>query len=226
MTSRCAYLIPTANPQLCGECFAAWRDMGWDTYALLDGDMRSATVANATGRFDVPEYKGWSSSFNFMASMLAGKYDWLATGGDDVMPCATHTASDIAASLAEHFSDTTMGVCQGTADGWAWDKNGTANPICYAPIVGSEFCRRWNGGQGAMWGGYHSYFADNELHDTASMYGLLWARSDLMLEHRHPAKVGKPTPAYKVSKQPLWQADADLYNARKKEGFPNHEPRI
>jgi hypothetical protein len=217
---RCAYLIPTANPPLASACLAAWRAMGWDTFAVVEGD---AVVENATGVFRQPEYPGWGDSFNRMARELAGQYDWLATGGDDCFPDPKNDATFIGGELSAHFGGT-MGVCQATGDGWAWDKRGGADPICFAPFIGAEFARRWNGGRGAFWPGYFQWFADNELRSTAEEWGLLWVRPDWTVDHRHVAKRGKPTPAYNVIKQPRWQADHDLFYARKAAGFPDHAP--
>ncbi len=217
--TRCAYLIPTANPPLATECFAAWRAMGWDTFALVNGEHFHASIPSATGILRREMYDGWGESFNSMARVLDGRYDWLATGGDDCWPDVKNDATTIGNELTEHFGGT-FGVAQATGDAWAWDKNGTTSPIAFAPFIGAEFARRWNGGKGAFWPGYFQWFADNELHDTAKRAGLLLTRDDWTVDHRHVAKAGKPSPSYKVDKHPRWAADADLFRVRKAAGFP------
>jgi hypothetical protein len=132
-----------------------------------------------------------------------------------------HDARLIGRELSDHFAGT-MGVCQPIGDRWAWDKDGAVSPICYAPIIGAELARRWNHGKGAFWPGYYQWFADNELRETTA--GLLLTRGDWTFEHRHVAKVGKPSPPYKVEKQSRWAADRDLFNKRKAAGFPGHAP--
>lgn len=217
---RCAYLIPTANHALASECFAAWRSMGWDCYAAVEGD---ADIANATGVIRQDEYPGWGESFNRLAREVAGRYDWLATGGDDCFPDLRHDAKTIGFKLSTHFGGT-MGVCQATFDRWAWDKHGNVSPICFAPFIGAEFARRWNGGNGAFWPGYFQWWGDRELYEVAKGARLLIERPDWHIEHRHVAKVGAPSPHYKVSKHHRWQADADLFASRSSAGFPDHQP--
>lgn len=218
---KAAFVIPTANPEMCSATFAKWREMGWDTYALVTS--RDIAVENATGVFTQDEYPGWGNSFNLMAKWLEGKYDWLATGGDDVLPDPVKDAITICEQCSEVFK-CTMGICQPTADKWAFDKNGTAQPICYAPIIGAEFARTWNGGRGAFWPEYFHWFADAELYETANTLLYLWQRDDLYFEHRHPARTGGAMPQYKLNIQHRWQADADLYGRRKHDGYPDHEP--
>jgi hypothetical protein len=219
---KCAYLIPTANPALAAECFRAWRSMGWDTFALVDGnDVLDAAILDVVNFvFRQNDYPGWGESFNIMARTLH-EYDWLATGGDDVWPDPMRYAETIGNELSAHFNGT-FGVCQPSADRWAWNKNGTTAPICYAPIIGAEFARRWNGGKGAFWPGYFQWCADAELHGATE--GLLLERPDLMFDHRHVSKDGRPSPAYKTGKQHRWQADWDLYEQRRRDRFPGHEP--
>ena len=217
---KCAWLIPTANPALCSENFAAWRALGWDTFAMVEGDAR---ILDATGVFREDEYAGWGESFNLMARYLAGQYDWMGTGGDDCFPDPRLDAETIGNELSSHFGGT-FGVCQATADQWAWNKNGSADPICFAPFIGSDFAKRWSGGRGAFWPDYFQWFADNELFETANRAELFLQRTDWLVDHRHVAKDGRQAPEYKLSKQPRWQADHDLYHARKRDGFPGHSP--
>lgn len=217
---KCAYVIPTANPALAGECFAAWRAMGWDTYAVVESD---SPIENATGIFRQDTYPGWGESFNFGVRQLAGRYDWYATGGDDCFPDPHVGAERIGRELTSRFGGT-FGVCQATGDRWAWNKFGAVSPIAFAPFIGAEFARRWNGGAGAFWPGYYQWFADNALYDTAKLAGLFLERPDWTVDHRHVSKVGKPSPAYKIEKHPRWQGDHDLYHAMRSKGFPGHEP--
>ncbi len=217
---RCAYLIPTANPALASECFAAWQSMGWDTFAVVEGD---AEIANATGVFRQTEYPGWGESFNRLARVLNGRYDFLATGGDDITPDPTRDAATIGRELSEHFGGT-FGVCQPSADRWAWDKDGTRSPIAYAPIIGADFARRWNCRMGAFWPSYFQWFSDDELCRVTTAADLLWERPDLMFYHDHVSRDGRQTPWYKAEKHPRWQGDADLFKARQAAGFPGHEP--
>ncbi len=217
---RCAYLIPTANPALASECFAAWRGMGWDTIALTEDEKE---IEHATKVIRQSVYKGWGESFNFLAHELAGEYDWLATGGDDCFPDPKRCAESIGNELTEHFGGT-FGVAQATSDKWAFDKFGTVSPICFAPFIGAEFARRWNGGHGAFWPGYYQWFADNELYHTTSAANLLLVRPDWHVDHRHVSKFGKPSPEYKVSKHGRWAADSLLFTNRQAQRFPGHEP--
>jgi hypothetical protein len=206
---KCAFLIPTANPALCASTFAKWRAMGWDTFAMSD----TAPVENATGVFWVNEYQGWPGSFNLMAEALSDRYDWLATGGDDVMP-PNYDAEELSGQLRKHFGGT-LGVCQGTADRWAFDKNGTAEPICYAPIFGAEYFER----RGGLHPGYYHWYSDADLYHTAK--DALWLRDDLFIEHAHVAKRGLPSPDYKKRIEHRWRGDKEFYEQRKRDGFPS-----
>ncbi len=216
---RLAFIIPTANPPQCTACFAAWRAQGWDCFALVN---KPAEIPNATGIFRVETYAGWGESINSMALDLADRYDWLATGGDDCFPPDV-PAEKIGWELWNHFGGT-MGVCQATGDRWAWDKNGTTSPICYAPFIGSEFAKRWNSGRGPIWPDYWHFFGDNELYETSRKAGLLLERPDWTVEHRHPAKTGVPKQPYNFPHEPRWAADCDLYERRKVAGFPGACP--
>lgn len=221
---KCAFVIPTANPFQCGQCFAAWRNMGWDTIALANGPAFEQPIANATRIIHEESYRGWGNSFNHLAALLAGEYDWLATGGDDCWPDPNIPAPAIGAWLSYHFRGT-MGVCQPSKDRWAFDKNGTGDPICYAPIIGADFARRWNGGRGAFWPGYGHFFADNELYETAKASGLLLERPDWHHHHRHWSKLGEDQPSYmrRVS-DTKWATDEAVYRLRRESRFPGHQP--
>lgn len=215
---RCAYLIPTANPPLAAACFAAWQALGWDCYALVDGPNYHADIPGATGVVRREVYPGWGESFNLLARHVAGGYDWLGTGGDDCYPPPV-SAETVGRELTAHFSGT-FGVAQATGDRWAWDKDGAASPICFAPFVGAEFARRWNGGYGAFWPEYYQWFGDRELYAVTKVAGLLLERPDWHLEHRHVAKTGGRSPDYKLEKHPHWPGDHDCYFVRKAAGFP------
>lgn len=180
--------------------------------------------------------------------------DWIVTGGDDVEPDPNHSAEEIAKQCSGYFfrlqraeTDSvgaqeleTFGVMQPTGDRWGadepWAKQMYPNApayidrVCGSPWLGREFCRRMYGGTGPLFSGYYHMFEDEELQNVAQKLGVLWQRPDLTHHHRHWGRKLGATPQdipeflKKVSGPEHWKEAKALFESRKAEGFPGHEP--
>lgn len=218
------YAVPTANVPQCGRTFAAWKDQGYLTAALLDAG--SDVPANADVAIWVPKYPGWPTAAAILCNALDAQYgaSIIVTGGDDMLPDPHQKAGEIAAGFVEHFPDL-FGVMQPTGDRWMPDQEGTvaAERICGSPWMGRSLWRSLNGGRGPFWPGYYHFYADEEMHDVAGMLGILWQRPDLCQHHDHWIRRGDDRPEYLEPAKAAWGADQQLFFSRKAAGFPGHE---
>jgi hypothetical protein len=216
---RIVYAIPTANPDNAKKCFEAWKDMGYETFALFNNmpvnEAKHVEVDNFTyGTF----YMGWGRSINAMCRDPRIKdADFVVSGGDDMYPDPDHTAQEIGEQLLDHFGGT-LGVMQPHGDDWA----GTVR-ICGSPWLGKEFRENMNNGIGPMWPEYYHFYADEELYETSKLLGLLWCRDDLSQRHEHWSRNREARPKYLERAKCMESGDKLIFQKRQKLGFPNHE---
>lgn len=256
------YCIPSARPTAEAEkCLAEWRRQGYKI-ALWRDDKAIGPGPLADIVIDNPVYPGYALAVNeIIKTIFALKLrqpmtpEWFVTGGDDVWPDPNHTAEEIARQCSAHFTNlwhdrfisqpitpyapdrqstacSTFGVMQPTGDRFA---GGSIDRICGSPWMGSEFCRRVNGGNGPLWPDYIHNFVDEELQEVAIKLGVLWQRPDLVHLHRHFQRasddlrseaVARPTPPHltDATSQAHWVKYQTLFRQRKAAGFPGHEP--
>jgi hypothetical protein len=209
------FAIPVASDDVerAGETFRRWREMGYATAAMVDGP---PAVPNCDCYPN--DYTGWASAVNWLARRL--DFDWLVTGGADVLPDPIHAADQIAAECVDHFRGT-FGVMQPAGDQYGAIATRTA---CVSPWMGREWCQRINGGLGPLWAGYRHFYADASLMDVAERLGRLWWRPDLSQFHDHWARRGDAPPDHIQHAAEANAADKALYEQRKRDGFPGSEP--
>ena len=101
--------------------------------------------------------------------------------------------------------------------------------------MGREWCLRINQGKGPLWPEYKHMFDDEELQCVATKLGVFWQRPDLIHLHRHfqresdalDAKaVARPIPPHlvKANSKEHWDRVKALFEWRKANNFPGHEP--
>jgi hypothetical protein len=226
------FVIPSKRPiKEANECLEAWRDMGYLTAVLREGEdgRTGALVQCFTNR-----YQGWARSVNALVQAIWIGNDsaqWFVTGGDDYYPDPNKRAEVIAQECSDNFSGT-FGVMQPTGDRWG-ERNGeaTIDRIAGSPWMGRDFCRRMYHGGGPLYAGYYHNFADEELQHVAKRLGVFWQRRDLIQEHRHWARprgdwADAPEWAHKINNpaQSDWNKSKALFARRLAAGFPGHEP--
>lgn len=251
----CWFCIPSKRPPAEAQtCIDAWRDMGYNVAVCrerYDGALRVDML------LWVESYLGWAASTNkLVRDIMANSThaQWFVAGGDDYWPDPNKRADEIAEECGEYFGmrpdlawwgedsiskrmhkramgwgyqDSTFGVMQPTGDPWS-DSNGRIiERIAGSPWLGREWCRRAYGGDGPLPPYYKHNFADEELQLVAQNLGVFWQRPDLVQEHRHWGRPGKPG-----GYRPSWwntQCGSDfgvareLFEQRKAAGFPGHE---
>jgi hypothetical protein len=215
------FAIPSASPERCRRTLPAWRERGYKV-AILQNFERGDIPADRTLWSD--HYPGWPESINILCRSVVPKDAAIVvSGGDDMLPDANLSASDIAAQFLEHFKHTpggTFGVMQPTGDGFLG-----ARYFCGSPWLGRAWIDSMYSGAGPMFGGYRHNWADNELFWVAKGLGALWERPDLSQHHEHFSRTGEAKPAYWV--QGVERHDRDdvqLFIARSWQNFPGHQP--
>lgn len=225
------YSIPSARPrQEANLALSKWREIGYKIalWRDTDDDMPICDLL-LVGR-----YPGYPAAVNALIKEVLHRdteCQWLAIGGDDTFPDATHSPNDIARECSEHFGGT-FGVMQPTGDRWA---DGSIDRICGSPWLGREFCERMYGGKGPMCEEYRHQFPDEELQCVAVKLGILWQRRDLTHLHNHFCRVQNgvnwqegrakmPEFLREANSQEHWRKYKAIFEARKAVGFPGHEP--
>ncbi len=219
------YCIPSARAD--GGTIPKWLEAGYQVAVWRDpGAVEIPGTVECRG-----EYPGYARAVNELVRNTINNTgaDWYVAGGDDILPDPNHTPEEIAAQCTEHFGGT-FGVMQPTGDRWA---GGSIDRICGSPWLGREFCERMYGGDGPLWSGWYHCFVDEELQDVSRRLGVLWQRRDLIHKHNHWARREGPQdvdfdprfePEHLKDKNPTLQRDRPLFDRRKREGFPGHEP--
>lgn len=241
-------ICPSARPAAeAGPIFDKWVAMGYEIAIQRDPDK-----CLGFERFDLHTrpYQGYAEAMNFLSGYVFEKdpaCDWVVCASDDTEPDMAHLATSTAEECSEHFGrvvypemsfltptyKNSFGVMQPTGDRFA---QGSIDRICGSPWIGREFARRINQGKGPYWPEYFHNFADQELQEVATKYGVLWQRPDLIHLHRHfqresellnsPA-IASPRPPHLVGKmanQKLWWDDPKkMFESRKIVGFPGSE---
>jgi hypothetical protein len=219
---RVAFVIPSANATKCGETFARWKSLGYETYVLVDGGTPVPTDSDVALR--VEEYEGYAKSVNLLAKLaVADGCEIVVTGGDDVLPIPSLKAQEIGRQFREHFPDM-LGIMEPCGDRHMVDAAGlcAAERVCIAPWMGSEWVRRGYGGKGPLHEGYWHFFVDEEIKNVAEKLGILWQRSDLTQYHDHWTR-GRQRPEYLDKAAAGWAEAKSLFESRQAAGFPGHE---
>ena len=217
------FAIPSARPpEEAMNCLSAWQGMGYKVAVQRDEGAKLLQVDMCIRE----PYEGYAKAVNRLAEILLSDddWEWLVTGGDDVWPDSDHSPEEIAASCTEHF-DGTFGVMQPTGDRYMTDRHGrcAAERVCISPWMGREFCERSYGGGGPLWHEYTHEFVDQELHEVAKRFGVLWHRSDLSQHHAWWGREGKEQPEHLKHLSSKWDVTKALFERREAAGFPGSE---
>ena len=116
----------------------------------------------------------------------------------------------------------TFGVMNPTGDryGGGFIDNSAAHPW-----LGREWCRSMYLGRGPLWPDYQFWYSDTELQDVAIKQGVFWQRQDLKQEHKHYSRTpGLQPPEHTKRRMHLVNQDRELYEERKRLGFPGSAP--
>jgi hypothetical protein len=218
-------------------CFGAWRARGYRIALLRQGDPVEADLLIPTG-----SYLGWARSINILTREVLRRDPscmWCVGGGDDTFPDESKTAEQIESDCLAHFMrgrkvglgdcsfawvDETLGVMQPIGDLQAWPGS-RIDRFAGSPWMGRAWCERSYLGDGPMPSHYHHNFGDEELQEVAIKYGVFWQREDLTHRHEHALRHGTTWPAHlqAINAPEAWKQARDLFNERKRLGFPGSE---
>jgi hypothetical protein len=194
-----------------------WSEMGYKTCVYIDKEgeipVEADRVMVAKG-----EWRGFPHAMNLLCREVPG--DVVVCIGDDIRPAPNFTPQSIVAEFLEHFPDT-FGVMQPTGDVF-----GSSEEVCVAPWIGRKFIEEAYHGMGPYNEGYFHYFCDAELQEVATKLGAFYQRSDLYQYHDHWQRDPEANrPLHLMEAKDKWKANRDLFEDRKKNGFPGHERR-
>lgn len=219
-------LLPVARPKTALQRLERWADMGFKIAVYMDAEHgeHSCVSAAFTGL-----YAGYYQAVHVLKTKL---YSYLQTrcwlppaaivyAGDDMEP-DPHKGAQV--QLQEYMSryPNLDGIMQATGDRWNIDVTGrsASERICGSPMVGAGWYSR------ICWGGdsmpytafptcYYHFFGDEELHDVASNYGLLYQNQTITHKHNHWSRyVGKREQHHERAQQ-HWAKDQQTYQQRR-----------
>jgi hypothetical protein len=227
--SRVWLTIPTAARQrLAQGCLDAWRDQGYKTAVIRN--LKDGWPLRADYCLTQPAYQGYGLAVNALAKhVLAADRECqvIVAAGDDVYPCQTKRADEIADEFLAHFGGT-LGVMQphGNA-GHHRGKDGRYVPdnVCWSVWLGREWCERAYMGAGPIHPRFFHYYSTTNLWDVALDLGLLWYRYDIIQwddnwEHVDSKRRSFGMPPYIMRAKLKGQMDKELYFRLKAEGHP------
>lgn len=217
------YAIPSAREaEEVAPIVTEWKFRG--CRVALYRDPKADDVQGADVNFHAP-YQGYAHAVNTLVRQILAndpEAEWIATGGDDIMPDPHKSADEIARECTIYFGGT-LGIMQPTGDRHMEDGKGTcaAERVCVSPWLGREWCVRSYGGKGPFCEEYFHFFVDEELHDVATALGLLWHRRDLSQHHKHWMRQSpKQRPEHLKKAAATWAAAKKMFTERKAAGFP------
>lgn len=207
-------------------------------------------AANLVREILTYQYGGYACAVNDLVKLIDYRdpeAEWFIAAGDDVYPDPNHTAEEIAIQCGRYFCELdidkpwkgvpTFGVMQPTGDRYGEQPNAPPGAlrgayidrVCGSAWIGREFAKRVNRGNGPLWPEYLHQFVDQELQEVAIKLGVLWQRRDLTHDHRHWARPRgnvKDMPDFlaKANTAEHWNTFKTLFEKRKRDGFPGHEP--
>lgn len=228
------FAIPTAAPaNLAKYCLESWKAQGYKTAIIRDEKDDWPLPSDICLR--VPEYIGYPKSVNKLAKhILAIDPDCqiVVTAGDDVFPCRTKSADEIAAEFIEHFGGT-LGVMQTQGnDGHHREADGSwsSDFVAWSPWFGREWCQRAYMGAGPFHPGFYHYWGAQNLHDVAIRLGLYWYRTDIIQwddKWSNPDStrkhLGRPSYTRKLKRKS--REDQAFYQLLKAQGYPGCDLR-
>jgi hypothetical protein len=202
------FAIPVAVDDIdrAGQTFRLWRRQGYQTAALIDGDEAPGNCDAVIRR----PYEGWAWAVNRLCTTLQ-EFEWIVTGGADVLPDPTRTADGIEAECYDHFGGT-YGVMQPVGDPYGALGNLSA---CVSPWLGKQWRERH-----PLHEGYWHFWADTELAAVAGSRGRLWWNHEITQRHDHWARKRRERPRHLDRAVERHAADKALFELRKSAGFP------
>jgi hypothetical protein len=211
------YCIPTANKQQCSQTFLKWKQMGYMTCALTDGE--TLKPDNCDYHIHMDEYKGYPWAIKKIVDCL--NVPLYVVGGDDIFPDPNTKAHIIGQQYFQKFPDG-YGVMQPTGDPYGKNEKGisAAARICGSPWFGRKFALEFNNGTGPFWHEYFHYYCDEEMYEVTKAKNILWQRSDLSQYHNHWHRTKTKTPNYMEKAVTKWDKEQKLFNTRKQQNFP------
>ncbi len=235
---------PSARrPDEVEKVLSVWRAQGYRIAMKRDWrDSYMETKPDLLRVGDESGYTGYADSMNKLCRdvlELDSDAQWIIAAGDDTMPDPAKRADEIGAECSQHFLQhaqisfhDTWGVMQPTGDPWRDVQGRIIERIAGSPWIGREFARRMYGGAGPYWHEYRHCFVDEELQEVAQRLGVFWQRPDICQMHynwarRAPGSREDPVmPAFlaEANSPEHWAKYSALFAARKKAGFPGHEP--
>jgi hypothetical protein len=223
------FVLPTACPQRFAQrCFDAWRDQGYKVAIIRDE--KDSWPLSADICLRQPEYLGYGLAVNKLAKHVLAvdpSCYVIVVAGDDIYPCTTKRADEIAGEFLEHFRGT-LGVMQTHGnEGHHRAKDGSYVPdtVAWSPWLGFSWIKRAYEGAGPIHPGFYHYWSTTNLHDVANRLGLYWYRTDIIQwddNWKHTdskrKRLGKPKYIYKAKERV--PADHALYLSIKANGYP------
>lgn len=223
------YAIPSARPSAeANQVLRLWHERGYKI-ALWRDDQADLPLSHVV---KIGDYPGYAKAVNTLAKEIISvdhDVEWIVTGGDDVQPDLQFSAAEIGAQCSEHFKGT-FGVMQPTGDRWGDARGAYIDRVCGSPWMGREFCQRMYGGRGPLFEGYQHMFVDQELQEVATINGCFQQRIGLIQLHVHWGRSTLATrndipPHLRKWNEPAhWAQSRELFETRKRGGFPGHEP--
>lgn len=223
-----AVCFPSATEKRGHDCIERWIAKGYKPVVMFDTpnhfipdafyDEPLRPVFIATPKLPFPGYYKVINSI--VTKAFDSGADLVTCIGDDMDP-PEHGAQEVAKAFFEVYPDG-FGVMQPTGDRQGIDKSGApaSARICGSPVFGAKWHERAYGGHGAFCDEYTSFYGDEELHEVAINFGVLFNNPSFSHFHRHWSWGHMERQEYHVKAQRNWDNDYNTFLRRKEAGFP------
>lgn len=214
-------LFTSARPDLIYNMFDLWKSMAKDwsqcecvlSTCGLDPFLYQTDLAARLGLMyfpqDEPPYtsiQGWNNAARHAKGHV------LVQIADDLWPCQ-HWDKALLEAIDEHFHHT---FYIRKTEVVLWCSDGYKPDLMTHVVMSRAFYER----QGYfLCPEYHSVYADNELMEVVQRDGRLIDARHIVFEHRHHENGKRARDAVDVT-QEIYERDREIYERRKKAGFP------
>lgn len=214
---------PTANISRAVAARERWNAQGYQVAMYFNVGAASCDADYAYH----DQYRGYWHACNQLARILfyERQADLVVYAADDIEPEKKHSAEMIGREYFKRFPDG-LGVMQpcGDPQGDRIEGKAAGARICGSPWFGKAWHDRAYQGRGPTLDQYYHFYGDEDLKEVAEKQSLLWMRPDLVQFHRHWSWGHAPQQDYqKRNSNEHWNSDKELFERRKKAGFPGSE---
>ncbi len=205
---------PTVHLDQSNKMIPIWKSFGYKVAILANPPFTHGHFPEADRVIVQKKWLGFPVAANILCKEVPGNI--VVVAGDDLYPDPESNAEEIGTHFLKRFPDT-FGLVQPTGDKFGcWDK------CAVSPWIGRAFIEKAYGGNGPYREEYFHYFSDQELQEYAIKMNVFEQFKYVTQFHDHWQRQEKPSrPGHLIQAGAKWRKDKQIFEQRKKEGFPD-----